>query len=110
MFQLPGAGLLQLLGECGLTRDVGVLQACRHLPLVYLQLQGVHLINVPRDSVEHRVGLTEEDSVLPWSDPAPMLSLFPLLATPRQMPLSAGPLSLRPPSLFPQLSSRGLGR
>lgn len=45
-------GLFLLPGGWGLTRDVGILQAGGHLPLVDLQLQGVHLINVPRDSVE----------------------------------------------------------
>lgn len=32
----PGLGLLLLPRGLGLTRDVGVLQACRHLPLVHL--------------------------------------------------------------------------
>lgn len=40
---------------------MGVLQACRHLPLVHLQLQSIHFIDVPRDSAEHRAGLREEE-------------------------------------------------
>lgn len=38
---------------------MGVLQARGHLPLVHLQLQGIHLVNVPGDSEEHtRVQMT----------------------------------------------------
>lgn len=48
----------------GLTRDMGVLQACRHLPLIHLQLQGIHLINVTRDPREHRAHLSLEELIL----------------------------------------------
>lgn len=64
-----GLGLHLLTRGLGLTRDMGVLQACRHLPLVHLELQGVHFVNVPRDSVEHRVKVRD------YSAPRHLISL-----------------------------------
>lgn len=86
-----GRGLPLLPGGLELTRDVGVLQACRHLPLVHLELQGVHFVNVPRDS-EQKEGVREEEPGFPTrllSCPAP--TPIGLLPTPYVWTLRPNP-------------------